>query len=501
MSRFLAILPALLAVTLVPCRAAVIYSGLQNLGIPTDATGIYLDLDTGITGTNDLSPPDKWDINPYFGGSEVANSPAFQPARTEAGASSPILNLAVGMTIDVARLFSSGDGISQAHLGTRFTAGQEGYLGFKFTNNAATGTYYGWMRVVFTANTAGAVIKDWAYENTGAAIVTARVVQSAASAGAQVVTLSPGTGESFTLGTALTNTGGNINSLVKTGSGTAILTTASSNTGGTTISGGVLRVSGDTALGASGGVTINTGATLQAGGTLMSSRVFTLGTGGGKIDTNGQTMILTAVTGTTLTKLGSGALVLNGAQTYNSLTASAGTTSINGVLGTAPGLAVMSVSPGATVQFGSVSQKLASLSIGAVATVTFSSGPQNFTKNDSGTQTLTGFLNYATLTTNAGVLNVNGVIGSGTSTVAVNNPGTKLKFGSVSQKLASLTIGAGATVTFTSGAASFTDSGESGKALGFGGDASTSAAVPEPGTLGLLMAGALGALGCRRRRV
>ena len=500
MNRLMAILLALLSIALAPLRAAVVYSGLQNLGIPTDiaGTGIYLDLDAVLTGTDDNSPPADWDINPFYGGVGVANSPAFQPVRDGAGNMAPILGLAVGVQVDVTRLFSTGNGGSDTHLGTQFTAGQEGYLGFKFTTNAATGPYYGWMRVVFTGNTAGALIKDWAYENGGGAIVTARVAQSAAVASAQVVTLSPGTGESFTLGSALTNTGGNINSLVKTGLGTAILSVASSHTGGTTVNGGVLGVHADSALGvATGGVTISNAATLQAGNTFTSNRAVTLGTGGGKIDTNGNTVAFASVTGSTLTKLGSGALILRGAQSYNALTASAGTTNINSVLGTAPGLAAVTVSPGATAIFGNVSQTLASLTIGAGATVTFTSGPQNSTKDDSSTLTLTGLLDYATLTTNAGVLNVNGVIGSGTSTVAVNNVGTKLKFGSVSQTLAALSIGAGATVIFTSGTASGSFSGgEDGKALNLGGDAA--AVVPEPGTFGLLAVGALGALGWRR---
>lgn len=467
---------ALLVMTLAPARAAVIYSGLQNIGIPTDFNGIYLDLDTGFTRTSEST---GWDVNPFFGGLGVANSPAFRPARSGAGTSDPILGLGVGMPVDVARFFSPGYGGSQSHLGTQFTAGQEGYLGFKFTNNAATGTYYGWMRVIFTANAAGAVIKDWAYENAGIAIITARIVQSAASAGAQVVTLSPGSGESFTLGSALTNTGGNINSLVKTGLGTAILTTASNYTGGTTVTGGMLRVNADAALGATGGVTINSGATLQAGSTLTSSRVFTIGSGGGKIDTNGQTVTLAAVTGSTLTKLGTGTLNLNGAQNYRALTTNAGTTNVNGSFtgGTA------TVNANATTNFWA-SQTLAALNIGDGAEVTFNESPQNFTYNGSGTLTLTGFLNYATLTTNSGVLNVNGVIGTGSSTVNAN---ATLNFGA-SQTLAALNIGPGVEVTFGSGLP---------LAMVLPGDGVLPDVVPEPGTLGLLIVGALGVFGCR----
>lgn len=381
---------AALALGLAPAQAAVLYSGLKNLVIPTGQVGIYLDLDTGITGFDDNAPPTGWDINPFFGGSAIANNTVFQPVRMGTGNEDAVRKLGAGSAVSGSAVFSSGFGGSgdvNQHLGAganQFQAGAEGYLGFKFTTNAAAGPYFGWMRLVLTGNLAGALIKDWAYENSGAAIVTARVAQSAAVSSAQVVTLSPGTGETFTLGSAVTNTGGNTNSLVKTGLGTAILATANSYTGGTTISGGVLRVSGDSALGASGGVTISDAATWQAGGTLTSSRAITLGTGGGQIDTDGQAVTLGTVTGTALTKLGGGTLILNGAQTYNALTASAGTTAINAPLGTAPGLAAVSVSSGAAVKFGTVSQRLAALTIGAGATVTFTSGAASFSGEGGG---------------------------------------------------------------------------------------------------------------------
>jgi autotransporter-associated beta strand protein len=123
--------------------------------------------------------------------------------------------------------------------------------------------------------------------------------------------------------------------------------------------------------------------------------------------------------GGTLVKTGDGVVQLNGGQSYDALTASAGTTNVNALLGTAPGMAVVTVDPG----------------------------------------------------------------------------GAKLRFGTVSQTLASLSIGAGSTVIFTSGTAagSFTGGGGGGK--GFGGGA----VVPEPGTLGLLLVGILGLLNRRRR--
>ena len=88
---------------------------------------------------------------------------------------------------------------------------------------------------------------------------------------------------------------------------------------------------------------------------------------------------------------------------------------------------------------------------------------------------------------------MNGALTTLTADVTVNNGGTKLCFGGVSQTIGSLSIGAGATVVFTSGVASgaFSDPGK-----GFGG----AALVPEPGTFGLLLIGALGVLHRRRRQ-
>ncbi|MCE9608981.1 MAG: autotransporter-associated beta strand repeat-containing protein [Chthoniobacter sp.] len=114
-------------------------------------------------------------------------------------------------------------------------------------------------------------------------------------------------------------------------------------------------------------------------------------------------------------------------------------------------------------------------------------------------QTLNGAQTYDSLTVTAGTLNVNGELGTtpanGTATVVVADNAT-LKFGSVSQTLSSLSIGASSTVVFTSGIASGAFSG-SGKIASL---SSGSAVVPEPGSLSLLVGGALGFLGRRRRQ-
>ncbi len=107
------------------------------------------------------------------------------------------------------------------------------------------------------------------------------------------------------------------------------------------------------------------------------------------------------------------------------------------------------------------------------------------TKAGAGVLNLAGAQTYSTLQTASGVTNLDGALGTGTSTLDANAT-TNI---SVSQTLAALNIGAGATVTFGDGLAF---AGEPEK-LG------APALVPEPGALGLLLAGGLGLLGRRRR--
>ncbi len=119
------------------------------------------------------------------------------------------------------------------------------------------------------------------------------------------------------------------------------------------------------------------------------------------------------------------------------------------------------------------------------------SGIRSLTKTGDGTLTLSGAQLYDTLTTSGGTTNINGVLGTAAGSASVH-ANASTRFGSVSQTLASLTIGAGATVTFTSGAAAF---GGGGKGASQGG----SAVVPEPSAFALLLVGTLGMLARRRR--
>lgn len=102
-----------------PASADTIYSGFLNTAIPLDFTGVTLTINGGT-------------INPFFGGVGVANNDLLQPFRDGTVNIDTLLNFSEGATLGASTLsLSTGYGGSEDHVGSTFTAGQEGYLGFK----------------------------------------------------------------------------------------------------------------------------------------------------------------------------------------------------------------------------------------------------------------------------------------------------------------------------------------------------------------------------------
>ena len=164
--------------------AAIVYSGEKNIGITSDFNGVFI----SVTAQQSSTPANGlWDLNPFFGGLGIANSPGFQPVRSGAGNEAPILALTFGASVGGSLTYSSGSGGSGAeddsgHLGAgagQFTDGQTGYLGFKLLSG--TDVSYGWMRVNLTSNGETGSVIDWAYDNSGSPILTGAVTDLGAA--------------------------------------------------------------------------------------------------------------------------------------------------------------------------------------------------------------------------------------------------------------------------------------------------------------------------------
>lgn len=291
-----------------------------------------------------------------------------------------------------------------------------------------------------------------------------------------------GSGHTLTVSGAIID-GGTPTALNKTGSGTLTLSSAGNTYSGvTTVSAGVLRLNNFSALSSNSPLTL-------AGGVLgLGADDFTRGLG---------------VTSADVQFTGSGGFAAYTFDRFVNLGGfSAGVTwNAGNFVPTGSALILGAADANKTVDFqnpialGTAVRTIqvndGSAATDAVVSNTLTGGAGGgVTKTGTGTLSLDGDQGYSILNATAGTTNVNGSLSTLTAAVTASNTGTKLRFGSVSQTLGSLTIGAGATVIFTSGTAS-------GPLVG-GGKIGASV-VPEPGTAGLLFVGALGLLQRRRR--
>lgn len=154
-------------------HAAIVYSGVQNVAIPQDFGGVYLNIVSGATAS---SQPGTWNagswVNPFFGGVGIGNSALLFPVVT---GTDQIVKLAGGAIIDSASNFVLGESGSSTHVGpaaNQFQIGSAGLMGFKWRLPGGGSDYYGWLRLEVNNVGAGKII-DWAYENAAGAGIQA----------------------------------------------------------------------------------------------------------------------------------------------------------------------------------------------------------------------------------------------------------------------------------------------------------------------------------------
>lgn len=250
-------------------------------------------------------------------------------------------------------------------------------------------------------------------------------------------------GNNFSISTAIAES--SVSSLAKTGNGTLTLSGTNTYSLGTTLSNGTLAITSDANLGSgTSALTLGGGTVLQANGAgALSSHPITLADSA-TIDTNGNTFTISTPigevvsSGSTLTKINSGTLILGGANSYTG-----GTHIIAGTLRAAassaiPSSGLVTVDSGAVLDLNNFNQTIGSLSgdgnisLGSAKLTLGDNTDQTYggiisdsglagslTKQNLGTLNLTGANTYTGNTdVTGGTLLVNGSIQGGTLTVS-----------------------------------------------------------------------------------
>lgn len=134
--------------------ASIIHSGIVNINIPSNTTGVYLNCITQAFGAPGITVP-GWDVNPWGNTGLGLFSPAA-PAdgvyvTTTAGGNIAV-NLSFGTPVNSSSFYGNNDvaaGPSQAqwNLGT-----SNNLVGFRFQHESnGNQIHYGWMRLAFAA--------------------------------------------------------------------------------------------------------------------------------------------------------------------------------------------------------------------------------------------------------------------------------------------------------------------------------------------------------------
>lgn len=165
-------------------NAAIVYSGVVNINIPSTQEGVYLNVMTGVTGSTGGSVA-GWDVNPYSTtGLRWFSSTGGGYARGGGDSTSRIDNLVAGTLIDSG--LSYGAGSSETTGATAFLLNSSGNLaGFRFVDESTSLTHYGWMRISLDSSLVAQprTIVEYAYESVAGVGILAGATGSAVPSG------------------------------------------------------------------------------------------------------------------------------------------------------------------------------------------------------------------------------------------------------------------------------------------------------------------------------
>lgn len=163
-------------------HSAVIYSGLQNISLPFNSTGVYVNLSDASTSTSQpagyLNGSAPW-LYFAFGGIGIGSSPLVRTSVVGPmlAGMEQVENLAYGSLLGSGSRFSIGSGGyngSETHLGSslnQFQLNALGFFGFEFQHFVGGPSFFGVARITVANDGVSARLHDWSYENDpGAAI-------------------------------------------------------------------------------------------------------------------------------------------------------------------------------------------------------------------------------------------------------------------------------------------------------------------------------------------